>query len=188
NVVRTINELPKDYSGSIKIILNDHNPMVICHNLMILSILSIIPDIEEGAEHALHLWYSVFQPMSYQTCILPHICESDALTKLSEMPAHLTPLTTLCTNLSSNTVNIFLSQLSSPLDPTLAHTSLNNIMNTPERANYCNLYYETISPSHRVAFERWQSFGLILPFGANNTHIAIPNKWLFLGGHLMLND
>ncbi|KAK0209659.1 hypothetical protein IW262DRAFT_1416458 [Armillaria fumosa] len=188
NAVRTVNELPEDYSGSIKIVLNDHNPMVVCRNLMILSILGIISDIEEGAEHALHLWYSVFQPMSYLTRILPHICESDALTKLNGTPAHLTPSTTLCTTLSSDTVKFFLYQLRSPLDPAFASTSLNSIMNAPERVDFRERYYEAISPSHRVAFERWRYFGLVLPFGATNAHMAIPNKWLFSDGRFMLND
>ncbi|KAK0224510.1 hypothetical protein EDD85DRAFT_243310 [Armillaria nabsnona] len=188
NVVRTINELPEDYSGSIKIVLNDHNPMVVCRNLMILSILGIISDVEEGAEHALHLWYSVFQPMSYQRRILPHICESDTLTNLSGTPAHLTPSTTMYTTLSSDTVKFFLYQLRSPLDPASANTALNNIMNAPARVDYRDRYYEAISPSHRVAFERWRSFGLVLPFGATDSHMAIPNKWLFSDGRLMLND
>lgn len=188
NVVTTINELPESYSGSIKIVLNDHNPMVVCRNLMILSILGIISDVEEAAEHALHLWYSVFQPISYQTRILPHICESDVFTKLNEMSAHLTPSTTLCTTLSSATVQFFLYQLRSPLDPAFANTALNNIMNAPARVDYRDRYYEAISPSHRVAFEKWRSFGLVLPFGAPDAHMAIPNKWLFFDGRLMLND
>ncbi|SJL18689.1 uncharacterized protein ARMOST_22288 [Armillaria ostoyae] len=188
NVVRTVNELPEGFSGSIKIVLNDHNPMVVCRNLMILSILGIISDVEEGAEHALHLWYSVFQPLSYQSRILPHICESDVLTNLSGTPAHLTSSTTMYTTLSSDTVKFLLYQLRSPLDPTFANTALNNIMNAPERADYRDRYYEAISPSHRVAFERWRSFGLVLPFGATDAHMAVPNKWLFSDGRLMLND
>ncbi|KAK0202285.1 hypothetical protein DFS33DRAFT_882083 [Desarmillaria ectypa] len=188
NVVRTINKLPEDYSGSIKIVLNDHNPIVACRNLIILSILGIIADVEEGAEHALHLWYSVFQPLSYQTRILPHICESDTLTKLNGTPARLTPSTTMHTTFSSDTVKFLFHQLRSTLDPASTNIALNNIMNAPERADYRDRYYEAIRPSHRVAFERWRSFGLVLPFGATNSHMAMPNKWLFADGHLMLND
>ncbi|KAK0188295.1 hypothetical protein F5146DRAFT_1002396 [Armillaria mellea] len=173
NVVTTINELPESYSGSIRIVLNDHNPMVVCRNLMILSILGIISDVEEAAEHALHLWYSVFQPLSYQTRILPRILQSDSL-RQSERDG--------C---SSDT---FHYSLRAPLDPAFANTALNNIMNAPARADYRDRYYEAISPSHRVAFERWRSFGLVLPFGAIDSHMAVPNKWLFSDGRLMLND
>ncbi len=45
NVVRTINGLPENYSGTIKIVLNDMNPMAVCRNLIILSILGIIEDV-----------------------------------------------------------------------------------------------------------------------------------------------
>ncbi len=45
NMVRTINKLPGDYNGTIKIVLNDFNPIVVCRNLMILSILGIVEDI-----------------------------------------------------------------------------------------------------------------------------------------------
>ncbi|KAK0437608.1 uncharacterized protein EV420DRAFT_1587760 [Desarmillaria tabescens] len=167
NVVRTINELPEDYSGSIKIVLNDKNPMIVCRNLLILSILGVIADVEEGAEHALHLWYSVFQPLSYQTRILLHLCESATFKNLKGTPSQLTSSTTMHTVFSSHTVDFLSQQLS---------------------MDYRDRYYEAIKPSHRVAFERWRSFGLVLPFGAANSHMAIPNKWLFTYGHLMLND
>ncbi|KAG7443862.1 uncharacterized protein BT62DRAFT_934454 [Guyanagaster necrorhizus] len=188
NVVRTVNKLPEDYSGSIKIVLNDHNPMVVCRNLMILSILGIIADVEEAAEHALHLWYSVFQPLSYETRILPHLYESDALRNIDGTSARLTPSTTMHTKLSSDTANFLVHQIRSTLDPVSINTALNNIMNAPERTDYRDRYYEAIRPSHRVAFERWRSFGLVLPFGAANAHMALPNKWLFIDGHLMVND
>ncbi len=45
NVVKTINGLPENYSGTIKIVLNDKNPMAVCRNLLILSMLGIIEDV-----------------------------------------------------------------------------------------------------------------------------------------------
>lgn len=45
NVVRTINQLPEDYTGSIEIVLNDFVPIVVCRNLMILSILGTVVDV-----------------------------------------------------------------------------------------------------------------------------------------------
>ncbi len=45
NVVRTINQLPEDYTGSIEIVLNDFVPIVVCRNLMILSILGTVADV-----------------------------------------------------------------------------------------------------------------------------------------------
>ncbi|KAK0474513.1 hypothetical protein IW261DRAFT_1649351 [Armillaria novae-zelandiae] len=52
NVVKTIKGLP-DYSGTFKIVLNDMNAMVLCCDLIILSIPGIIED-AKVAEHAHH--------------------------------------------------------------------------------------------------------------------------------------
>lgn len=190
NVVKTVNELPEDYSGTIKVVLNDLNTIVVCRNIMILAILGTIPDIEEAAEHALHLWYSVFQPISYQTRILPRILESQTLQNLTGKRAQLTHSTSMHTTFSTNTIAYLMDILRAPaLDPDVASNALNDIMNAPQRGDYRDRYYASIKPSHRVAFERWRSSGLILPFGAANAHLAIPNRWLFTkDGRLFLSD
>ncbi|KAK0202289.1 hypothetical protein DFS33DRAFT_1434619 [Desarmillaria ectypa] len=95
NVIRTINELPEDYAGTIKIVLNDFNPIVVCRNFIILSILGIVEDVEEAAEHALHLWYSIFQPLFYETRVLFPVIESQILQHLDGTSAQLTPSTTI---------------------------------------------------------------------------------------------
>ncbi|PBK64333.1 hypothetical protein ARMSODRAFT_918507, partial [Armillaria solidipes] len=190
NMVRTINKLPGDYTGTIKIVLNDFNPIVVCRNIMILSILGIVEDIEEAAEHALHLWYSIFQPLSYQTRVLVPVMESEIFRNLNGTPAQLTPSTTMCTMFSADTIAFLLDQLRpKDRDPAVANNALNDIMNAPERVDYCDRYYASMKPSHRLALKQWRSYGLVLPFGAINAHMAIPNPWLFThDDRLMLND
>ncbi|KAK0475690.1 hypothetical protein EDD18DRAFT_1265999, partial [Armillaria luteobubalina] len=190
NMVRTINGLPGDYSGTIKIVLNDFSPVVVCRNLMMLSILGIVEDVEEAAEHALHLWYSIFQPLSYDPRVFPPILESKILRNLNGTPVQLTPSTTMCTTFSSNTTAFLLDRLQpKDRDPPVANNALNKIMNAPERVDYRDRYYASLKPSHRLALEAWRSYGLVLPFGAINAHMAIPNPWLFThDDRLMLND
>ncbi|KAK0452836.1 uncharacterized protein EV420DRAFT_1558595 [Desarmillaria tabescens] len=190
NVVRTINELPGDYAGTIKIVLNDFNPIVVSRNLMILSILGIIEDVEEAAEHALHLWYSIFQPLSYETRIYLSILQSQIFRHLDGTSTQLTPSTTMYNMFSSNTVSFLLDKLRpKDMDPPMANNALNDIMNAPEREDYRDRYYARMKPSHRLAFKQWRSYGLILPFGAINAHMAIPNPWVFTqDGRLMLSD
>lgn len=65
NVVRTINELPDNYSGHVTIVLNDRQPMIVARNLLILTILGTISDNAEAADVALHFWYSAFVPQSH---------------------------------------------------------------------------------------------------------------------------
>lgn len=45
NVVKTVNGLPEDYTSTLKVVLNDFNPIVVCQNIMVLTILGKIPDI-----------------------------------------------------------------------------------------------------------------------------------------------
>lgn len=190
NMVRAINKLPRDYSGTIKIVLNDLNPIVVCRNLMILSMLGIVEDIEEAAEHALHLWYSIFQPHSYESRVFLPVMESKIFGNLNGTPFQLTPSTTMYNTLSSNTIAFLLDQLRpKDRDPAVANNALNDIMNAPERVDYHDRYYAGLKPSHRLALKQWCSYGLVLPFGAINAHMAIPNPWLFThDDRLMLND
>lgn len=45
NFVRTVNELPEDYTGSLNVLLNDRNPWICCRNLLILLILGGMSDV-----------------------------------------------------------------------------------------------------------------------------------------------
>jgi len=62
-VVRTINELPSDYSGELTIILNDREPMIVLRNMLLLMILGTMPKeigIPRAADVALQNWGSTF--------------------------------------------------------------------------------------------------------------------------------
>ena len=39
--------------------------------------------------------------------------------------------------------------------------------------------YAKLRPSHRVAFQEFRRFGIVLPFGAPNAHFNVPNPSLF---------
>ena len=67
--MRTINELPNDYSGHLTILLNDREPLIVIRNILLLIILSTIEDSAQAAEVALHFWYSAFVPMVHQTIV-----------------------------------------------------------------------------------------------------------------------
>ncbi|SJL18005.1 uncharacterized protein ARMOST_21576 [Armillaria ostoyae] len=190
NVVRTINGLPEDYSGMIKIVLNDMNPMAACRNLIILSILGIIDDVEEAAEHALHLWYSIFLPVSFQTRVSPLLARSSTLKHLDGTPARLTSSTTTYTKWRLDAIRLLFVQLSKKdMDYAAAKEELNSTMNAPERIDYRERQYASLRPSHRVALDAWRKSGMLLPFSAINDGISIPNHWLFSPvGDLLLND
>ncbi|KAK0448399.1 uncharacterized protein EV420DRAFT_1275660 [Desarmillaria tabescens] len=189
NVIRTINGLPENYSGTIEIVLNDINPIAVCRNLIILSILGVIED-EEVAEHALHIWYSVFLPFSYQTRIVPHLARAPTLQSFDGTPAHLTSSTMTYVRWSLDSIRFLYMQLSrKDVDSAVARDALNSTMNAPERVDYRERQYASLRPSHRVAFDTWRRSGLLLPFGDINDRVSIPNRWLFSPmGDILLND
>ncbi len=116
--------------------------------------------------------------------------ESEIFRNLNGTPVQLTPTTTMCTTFSADTNAFLLDQLRpKDRDPAVANNALNDIMNAPERVDYRDRYYARLKPSHRLALKQWRSYGLVLPFGAIDAHMAIPNPWLFThDDRLMLND
>lgn len=62
-MVRTVNELPSDYSGELTIVLNDREPIIVLRNMMLLMTLGAMTEeigIPQAAELALHFWGSTF--------------------------------------------------------------------------------------------------------------------------------
>ncbi|KAK0479292.1 hypothetical protein IW261DRAFT_1564671 [Armillaria novae-zelandiae] len=95
NVVKTIKGLP-DYSGTIKIVLNDMNAMVLCPDLIILSIPGIIED-AKAAEHARRVWYLIFLSPSFRTRVTLLLARASSLEPLDGTLAPLTSSTTTYT-------------------------------------------------------------------------------------------
>lgn len=65
NIVRTINELPSNFSGKISILLNDREPIIVVRNIILLVILGTISEKEIATDLALHFWYSAMVPAEY---------------------------------------------------------------------------------------------------------------------------
>lgn len=60
NIIRTINELPSDYSGEITVLFNDPEPIVVARSVVFLLALGRSSDKAKAADHALHCLYSTF--------------------------------------------------------------------------------------------------------------------------------
>jgi Domain of unknown function (DUF4470) len=69
NIIRTVNELPSDYSGEITVLLNDPEPVVVARNIMLLLILGRISDKIKAAEYAVHTFYSAFIPTVHEISV-----------------------------------------------------------------------------------------------------------------------
>ncbi|THV03786.1 hypothetical protein K435DRAFT_962274 [Dendrothele bispora CBS 962.96] len=197
NIIRTVNELPENYHGSLNLIINDYDPMVVCRNLLILAILGSIPDVDDATEHALHVWYSVFLPETWMTKVLPVLHGLDLLqTDPRKRPRTLSfgPHSKLNISVSPDT-HEFLTETAAfntsigGLTPTVVNNAFFNVMMAPERVDYRDRYYWGLEGSHRVAYQEWRKFGIVNPFGGFSAHLNRPNSWLFGPDHrLYLND
>ncbi|KAK7445724.1 hypothetical protein VKT23_014719 [Stygiomarasmius scandens] len=193
NVIRTVNELPEDYQGTINMLINDFNPVVVSRNFLILMILGLLSDIDEATELALHLWYSVFLPESWNTHVLTILeavrFELDRSHRFSFGPNSNLNIT-FSNDTKGGIVAALMMDVSGTLTPETAKTALYQVMLAPERVDYRDRYYFQLKPSHRLAVQRWRETGLLHPFGASNAHLNQPNTWLFTPGgkHLLLKD
>ncbi|KAK0490418.1 hypothetical protein IW261DRAFT_1432010 [Armillaria novae-zelandiae] len=83
NVVRTVNELPENYAGTLKIVLNDKNCRIVSRNLIILTI--PCKPFTSGTQ--------VLQPLSYQFLVFPLLPDAPTLQHL-DVHTRWDPLTT----------------------------------------------------------------------------------------------
>ncbi|KZV88308.1 hypothetical protein EXIGLDRAFT_619572 [Exidia glandulosa HHB12029] len=191
HIIRTVNGLPKNYSGRLTLRINDREPITIIRNILMLAILGLLSDSSVAAEHSLHIWYSVFLPNAYFSDVLPVL--SEIINKLmsdDDATIDLSPSSTLSIATTSNlrsSLGMFVSNGS--LDPGQANDAFTHVMNAPERVDYRHRYMAALRPSHRLAMFEWRRFGIVQPFGAFNAHLNTPNRWLFgPGGRLFMFD
>ncbi|KAF9523612.1 hypothetical protein CPB83DRAFT_871582 [Crepidotus variabilis] len=180
HVLRSLNELPPDYSGKLNILLNDINIPIVCRNIVLLLVLGNVSDPAEAADIALHFWYSLFMPSEYRmqiTCILnTFLCEYIAS---DGSPTRLGPHSTFSLCITGGLNEFFQHYISSSFSIQDAQDEYNRVRNAPSRLDYRDRMYAGLKPSHRVAFERYRRFGILLPFGAMNAHFNCPNNSLF---------
>jgi hypothetical protein len=189
NVMRTINALPSDFTGSLKVLINDREPHTISRNLALLIILGTAPDEALAADMALHYWYSAFQPAEYRSHIATRVLRFLMhITKSQESPCELTPCSTVSSALSRETIKILTGCFSSS-SMSDVQSEYDRVRNAPSRRDYRDRMYANLRPSHRVAFQEYRRFGILLPFGTVNAHFNEPNLSLFSqGGRWLQTD
>ncbi|PPQ79343.1 hypothetical protein CVT26_007458 [Gymnopilus dilepis] len=192
HVVHTINALPLDYSGRLNIFINDGTLHVACRNLVVLLILGNIPDQATAADMALHFWYSAFLPFEYRVQILlllTQFLEGHTSNLGVEATVPLGPKAKMAVCFPQPAAEVLLQFASSPLSVGDVQKEYERVRNVPSRADYRDRMYSQLRPSHRVAFQEYRRFGIVLPFGAANAHFNVPNLSLFSpNGRWMQND
>lgn len=180
HVVRTVNALPSDYSGNLRILLNDKMSPVACRNMVLLLILGTISDEVLAADIALHFWYSAFLPIEYRMRITAQILEYiDGLSKSESLSIPLGHLSNLFVGISREAVVTSLTAYFSLSSVSDIQSEYDRVRNTPSRRDFRDRMYAQLRPAHRVAFQEYRRFGIVLPFGAVNAHFNAPNLSLF---------
>ncbi|OAX32095.1 hypothetical protein K503DRAFT_20610 [Rhizopogon vinicolor AM-OR11-026] len=176
HVMQTINSLPDDYSGHLKILMNDINLPVVARNLTTLLILGTVSDETLAADMALHFWYSVFMPVEYCTKIMVMV----ASLMLREDPQPLGPHSSMDCSLPLATGQFFRQYGSfTHISMAGARKEYDRVRNAPSRQDLRDRMYARLKPSHRLAFQEFRRSGIVLPFGAMNVHFNTPNTSLF---------
>jgi len=179
HVLSTVNGLPPTYSGRLTILLNDINPVIVCRNILLLLILGNIPDKVVAADIALHFWYSAFTPAAYRLQISQLLLNFLLQTKEGEIIVPLGPCSTLFCYLPEEASYFFQHWISDSMSIGDAQEEYDRVRNAPARGDFRDRMYARLNPSHRVAFQEYRRFGIVLPFGAANAHFNTPNLSLF---------
>lgn len=166
-------------------VINDLTLPVVCRNIILLLILGTIPDEVFAAEIALHFWYSAFLPFEYRlriSTILNSMLSNDAATSegfTTSHPLDLGPCSSLSYALPCAAGEYLLSYISSNFSLGDVQSEYDAVRKAPSRRDYRERMYTRLWPSHRVAFQEYYDFGIILPLGAVNSHFNSPNLSLF---------
>ncbi|KAH7103776.1 hypothetical protein BKA62DRAFT_768168 [Auriculariales sp. MPI-PUGE-AT-0066] len=180
NVVRSMNSLPLEYSGKLSIIVNDKNPMVVCQNLFLLCVLGLVDDVDDAAEHALHMWYSIFVPSSHMMTVTPILATAvEALLTDPNSPVRVGEHGSIDLAVTEMTRKFIATMLTKARpDGGYVNDAFTRTMLAPSRVDHRDRFFQRLRPSHRAAMLEWRRFGLLLPFGAPNAHLNIANKML----------
>jgi len=177
HVVQTINALPHDYSGHLQVLINDGCFVVVARNIAILLILGTVSDEKMAADIALHFWYSVFLPEEYSTNIMAIV--ASFLLREDPQPQPLGPRSSMGCLFSPEALLLFRRLGSSSVSMADAQNEYDRVRTASSRRDFRDRMYAKLKPSHRVAFQEFRRFGIVLPSGAFNAHFNVPNASLF---------
>ncbi|KAK1226941.1 hypothetical protein PQX77_010074 [Marasmius sp. AFHP31] len=191
NLVKTVNSLPKNYSGRCEIVLNDTDATVINRNLVILfALLGAGPSLDEAAELATHLMYSTAltpQCAEYVQRCVDYIYASDTSSKersVMSFRVHLATRGIGSTIYSTQTamgvrqlMEMFHGQPSFTLSSAMKGMRCTTTQH--DNADNWDWFMSKLSPPHRMSFKSYRETGILSPFSLNTTNFTHPNRLLF---------
>ncbi|KAF5253705.1 hypothetical protein FANTH_1397 [Fusarium anthophilum] len=175
NVVKTIAQLPPGHDKPIEITLNDRDLYIVARNAIMLLIALTADDQDAAAECIIHVWYSSFIRKSDLDILEQRAAES-LLGKTWTFGKRSLRLV-----LRKFAWDKVLRFLNTPVGLTMerANKIRKDVTLAKSRIDYRDRHFLLISPSTRLAKQRFREDGLLLPFGAGRSEFTVPNPTLF---------
>jgi hypothetical protein len=190
NVIKTIVDLPSDYTGQLKMVLNDYDFAIVARNVIILlSALHFEP--EASASIMIHIWYSALIPAimlkTLQKEILPSI--EDVCAKIKDKLACSIQAKTF--KLPHGSLRLLLkkeqwSQLASffqvPEGLTCQSATALRVQTTLDanKRDFLDIYMFAWPPGQRVGRWNFRKEGILLPFGCSTKEFDTPNPYVLV--------
>ncbi|KAF9267140.1 hypothetical protein L218DRAFT_856897 [Marasmius fiardii PR-910] len=199
NLVETVNSLPKDYTGRCEILMNDTDATAINRNLVILfALLSAGPSLDEAAELATHLMYSMVLPpqsAAYLQRCVDYIYSSDISPQEQAMSFRVRlPTRGSCSVIYSTQTMMGVRQ---PMEMfcgqslfsfSAAMKSMRCTTMQHDNADNWDWFLSKLLPAHRLSFKDYRDSGILSPFSLNTTNFMQPNHLLFSSQGEWLGD
>ncbi|KAI0067092.1 hypothetical protein BV25DRAFT_1868112 [Artomyces pyxidatus] len=182
NVIRSVNELPSDYTGELTILLNDRQPFVVLRNVLLLLVLGKVADKSRAADLALHFWYSAYVPMEYHiqmVTVILELLESAPASEDGRFGSDLGDRSSISGILRDSVRKLLGAIMLSTYEIQDVSKEISRVRFAPDSVDRHHRRYCRLEPSHRLSLLEFRRFGLLLPFGARNDHFNHPNRFLF---------
>ncbi|KAI3049468.1 hypothetical protein CBS147353_11672 [Aspergillus niger] len=201
NVVKTISQLPETFAERLDVTLNDREFHVVARNAILLlfsltaleEVTAKIPSSRNSAESLIHLWYSASLTRDIISDLVSRVKPLfvDVCGKISaKAPGELVEKTWFFSHgrslsLALNKEDWFriedLCDVPSDLTWQKAQDIRTAVTLAPDRRDFRDRwYFKDVTPSVRVAKQKFREDGLLLPFGHTRIGFDIPNPTFYL--------
>jgi len=177
-----VNNLPKAYHGNLNILVNNTNAIVLNRMLVILCVLlSPGPSVDEAAELATHLMYSAALPETAASYMkyCSNVIYGEEL-KDGEITFQASLRTRGCGRLCSaqpaSSIKRITDMFSSTYGLNKAIASMRETTQDPLQVDDRHKTLTFLTPSHRVALDRFWNTGILAPFSLDLKPFKAPNK------------
>ncbi|KAK1055362.1 hypothetical protein LTR12_013176 [Friedmanniomyces endolithicus] len=188
NIVKTVAAIPRTYSHSVLVTINDIDFDIVARNAIMLLVAITEPDKEHAADCMLHIWYSSNiqqKHLEFLEAKIRPLIEDVVLEIACQAAGSLQGKTwkfgnkTFRLTLVKEQWSALLRYLEVPTGVTEAVARHVRTAVTMARRDHLDNSYVAQLPPRRVCIERFRTNGILLPFGESTDAFNIPNPTFY---------